>query len=440
MIYKVIRARPRPGCREAFLDQQRVWNDAMARQPGFLSVRVAEDPADPGWLTIVVAMRSRADLERFMAGDHDRVAEATGMPDLYDALEVRILDVVEPGPPAIRLDAAPPRSGPGQQIALLSELYRVSASLRAGVLCGLFDAVGEDGADLSDVCARVGRSRSSVERLVTALAAVGLLDRHGPRVVASRLARQHLVRGAPAYMGDLVLHNTRPALWARWGELSAALSLGSVDPSPDDHRLFLSAMSAIAAGGQAAALLPHVDLSNAGLLLDIGGGHGDYSMALCRRFPALRAVVLEQPASVAFARAAIGAAGLVDRIQVMSGDYRASLPPGPFQAALLSNVLRGETVEAAADVVRRVAASLEPGGLLLVQDLHPDDRPGSGPLAAALFGLHMPEAMNGAPGELKLLLSGAGFTHIEGTPLDGYVVANHLTRARRGEGLLPAPA
>jgi hypothetical protein len=53
------------------------------------------------------------------------------------------------------------------------------------------------------------------------------------------------------------------------------------------------------------------------LLLDVGAGAAGVSLALCRRFPALRAVALEPaPASAAVARAKVAEAGLSDRIEV----------------------------------------------------------------------------------------------------------------------------
>lgn len=95
MIRKLIRATVKPGCREAFLARQRHWNAVMARQPGFVSVGVATDPTDPAVVTILIAMRSRADLDRFMHGEHDATHAATRMDEVYDHLEVAVLDVVE---------------------------------------------------------------------------------------------------------------------------------------------------------------------------------------------------------------------------------------------------------------------------------------------------------------------------------------------------------
>ena len=427
MIYKLIKATVAPGCKEAFIAQQRIWNDAMARQPGFLGVTVATDPAEPDAVWIHIAMQSREDLDRFMAGDHDLVMEQTQMSGLYTRLDIHVLDVVEPGPAAVRLEVAPSRTASGYQVALLSELYRASAALRVAVQSALFDHVG-DGITLDALAAATGTSAGPVGRLVEALAALNLLVWRDGHVTLSALAARHLRRGAAGYMGDLVLHNTRPALWTRWGALDESLGLGAAD-GQGEHALFLDAMTGLARGGQVEALLDAVDLAGSRRLLDVGGGHGDYAVALCRAYPELRAVVLDQPASVSATTSFVGAAGLWDRVAVRAGDYRVDLGPGGFDAVLLSNVLRGETAEEAEDLLARISEAMTPGGLLVVQDLFMDARSGQGPLLAALFGLHMPGACNPSLDEARVLIEAAGFTDVAVTALDGQVASTHVLLA-----------
>jgi len=428
VIFKLIKATTAPGCKESFIAQQRLWNDAMARQPGFLGVQVATDPKEPDAVWIQIAMESREDLDRFMAGDHDAVQDATAMTGLYERLDIHVLDVIEPGPPAVRLEVAPSRTASGYQVAMLSELYRASALLRVAVQSRVFDHIG-DGATLDELAAAVGSSGELVGRLVEGLGALNLLRMEGERIVLTELAARHLRTAAEGYMGDLVLHNTRPALWRRWGALDESLGLGT--ESGDEHQLFLDAMTGIARGGQVQALLGAVDLAGRSRLLDIGGAHGDYSVALCRAHSGLHAVVLDQPASVAATTAFVGQAGLWDRVAVRAGDYRVDLGAGGFDVVLLSNVLRGETQEQAVGLLGRIHEAMTPGGLLVVQDLFLDEPGGQGPLLAAFFGLHMPQASNSSLGRATEMVKAAGFVDVSVTPLDGQVASNYVVRARR---------
>src|SRR5204862_8324999 len=55
-------------------------------------------------------------------------------------------------------------------------------------------------------------------------------------------------------------------------------------------------------------------------LLDIGGSHGYYSVALCRRHDGLRAVVLDLPEAVAAAAPILAAEGMGDRVVHWEGN------------------------------------------------------------------------------------------------------------------------
>lgn len=431
MICKHIKISTRPGRRDRFIEQQKVWNDWMARQAGFHASYVATDPDEPNTIYIMIFIDSHADLDRFMAGDHDTVEEITAMRDLYEKSEISILDVVEPAPPEIRFDLPLGRTGSGYQVSHLSEIYRASCALRAAVLSGLFDAV-EEGTTIANLSERLGAERAAIGRLVDGLAALNLLRRDGDVITLTPLVQTHLLRESPEYLGDLVLHNTRPALWKRWGDLSESLGLAAADVSRPDAELFLSAMSNIADAGQSKALLAALDMTGCRTLLDIGGGRGDYAFVLAEAFPDLRAVVQDLPGTAdSFNIRRADSKAAADRVHFAAGDYRTGLPDGPFDAVLLSNVLRGETLENAEALLLRIFAALNLGGQVLIQDLFPDDHPGRGPLLASLFGLHLPDAMNGSVADVARMLENAGFQLDAVLPLEGSVVANKLIRATK---------
>ena len=432
MIVKAIRASVKPGLSDEFIRRQRVWNDAMSRQEGFLFVHVAIDAARPDDVWLWIAMQTREALDRFMRTDHDLVMAETRMTETYEQLEVRILDVVEPGPPQIALDVAPSRSDDAYQLVLLSEAYRFSAVVRTALLAGIFDALDEGGIPIADLAVRRGVRVDYLHRLVDALAALQLVTVHDGRVAPAPIARRHLTRGHEAYLGDLLLHNTRPSHWQRWGTLDELLGMTPIEEQPNDQTLFALAMSGTAAAGQAAALLRAVDLKGRSRLLDVGGASGDYAIALCHAYPGLTAVVLDLTGLDSMARARISAAGLDHRVGFQAGDYRRALPDGQsFDAVLLSNVCRGETLEEAERLIARARAALAAGGVLYIQDLFVNEPEGRGPLLAACFGLHVPDAMNGSTAQVMAMLRCAGFGSVTDLPLDNYVVANRVITALR---------
>lgn len=53
---------------------------------------------------------------------------------------------------------------------------------------------------------------------------------------------------------------------------------------------------------------------------DIGGSHGYFSVAICRRHPGLRATVLDLPSAIEHAAPLLDAEGMSDRVQLVAGD------------------------------------------------------------------------------------------------------------------------
>ena len=93
MIQKIIRLRIKPHCLDQFLARQRVWNEAMAGEKGFVSVTVGTEIEHQNWVTIVIQFQSRKDLDLFMAGAHDQLEKSTRISELIEESDVRLLEL-----------------------------------------------------------------------------------------------------------------------------------------------------------------------------------------------------------------------------------------------------------------------------------------------------------------------------------------------------------
>jgi SAM-dependent methyltransferase len=123
-------------------------------------------------------------------------------------------------------------------------------------------------------------------------------------------------------------------------------------------------------------------------LIDVGGCHAAYSLALARRHPLLTATVFELPAVVPFAREIIDQAGLADRVSVQAGDFQQEGLGRGYDVALVFGVLNGEPPDGRPALIRKVYDCLDPGGRIVLRDfvLDPDR---AGPPEAAIFALQM---------------------------------------------------
>ena len=152
-------------------------------------------------------------------------------------------------------------------------------------------------------------------------------------------------------------------------------------------------------------------------LLDIGGGHGLYSMELCRRHPGLTATVLDLPGSAAVGREIVAAAGMADRVRFADGDATAgdlgtSAGRGSgYDAVLCFNLVHHLTPAQIAALFGTVHEALAPRGTLAVMDAFAD--PARRASAAANFlGLFVYLSSGSqvhTPAELRGWLREAGF-------------------------------
>jgi SAM-dependent methyltransferase len=106
--------------------------------------------------------------------------------------------------------------------------------------------------------------------------------------------------------------------------------------------------------------------SNARLLLDIGGGHAMYSVALCQKYPQLSAVVFDGSQALAVGQENITFEGVDDRVTAREGDFLTDDLGMGYDMALLFNIVHGLTPEANLDLFRKIKSTLNPGGQLVI--------------------------------------------------------------------------
>ncbi|WP_438490161.1 methyltransferase [Streptomyces sp. S186] len=127
-------------------------------------------------------------------------------------------------------------------------------------------------------------------------------------------------------------------------------------------------------------------LADARMLLDLGGSHGGYSAALCRRWPRLRARIIDLPDAVRHAAPLLAREGIGDRVSHVAADVRRyDLGRDRPDVVLISQLCHHFDDAENRQLLGRVADALEPGGLVIVQDHIAPDDPGAADLVAGLL-------------------------------------------------------
>ena len=124
-------------------------------------------------------------------------------------------------------------------------------------------------------------------------------------------------------------------------------------------------------------------------MLDIGGSHGFISVAMCRRYPALRAVVLDLPAAVKHAAPILANEQMGDRVVQRPGDALADdLGEAQWDFIYISQLVHHFDEPTNRAFMQRVARALKPGGVVAIVELIRPEKPGGSGQVGALLDLY----------------------------------------------------
>ncbi len=253
--------------------------------------------------------------------------------------------------------------------------YVEARILHAAVGLGVFDALwDEEDAGAAAVAAAIGAETRATGLLLDALTVMGLLEKDGPRYRLNDLSTTWLLSASPKDFSGMVRFDAM--MWDVWGKLEDAVRTGRPARLPDMYQtdeaetgIFIEAMdSLVKARGDAEIMADALDLGDPRRLLDMGPGPATYAIALCRRYPALRATLYDLPGTLPITERYVRASGVAERIECIAGDYRTDAIPGGYDVVFLSNIIHGENAETNETLIENLSKSLDSGGSLIIKD------------------------------------------------------------------------
>ncbi|MBI5501650.1 MAG: methyltransferase domain-containing protein [Deltaproteobacteria bacterium] len=308
----------------------------------------------------------------------------------------------------------------------------------------VFTGVGRGGT-AAEVAQRIGTDARGTAALLHHLAAAGLLAKEGGIFRSIPAARRYLDRGSPECVRDGFLHSLH--LWDRWSGLTGSVRNGL--PAPRDGKCgpaestetFIAAMHQNASA-RAPHLVHGVGTGGVRRMLDVGGGSGAYSIAFAKDNPVLRAEVLDREDVVPIAARHAAEAGVADRVTTRVGDMCADTFGFGYDLILLSAVCHMFGPDDNADIVRRAATALAPGGRLVVHDFVLDADM-AGPRPATLFVLNMlvntERGGNYSAEQYAAWMTAAGLVDVAHDPLPGPMSIVVGRRLQHGETRRSSP-
>jgi SAM-dependent methyltransferase len=261
-------------------------------------------------------------------------------------------------------------------------------AVMAGVRLGVFARLARGHATAAALAEELGLHPVGARHLLDSLTVLGHVRKSRERYSLSKRAAKWVDPASETYVGTF-LENCFD-FWEWWDSLEDVVRSGKSyeihERDPDDPH-----WPTYIRGQYELARLSAADVARrlrvpdgARRLIDVAGGHGWYAAALCRRHPGLEATVFDLPASAAVGRQIVAEAGMSDRVRHVEGDALTDDLGGPYDAALCFNLVHHFDQDTNVELLRRIRASLRPGGTLAVLDLiTSDERPDS----AAFLGL-----------------------------------------------------
>ncbi len=325
------------------------------------------------------------------------------------------------------------------ELTRLAGGYAEARAVQAAVELGVFDALKESGDPAHVAQATRGDARAT-ELLLNALAAIGLLDKKGARYSLNETSACYLVRGSPQFLGGMIAFDS--SLWRTWGDLEQAVRSGKPARAPDMYQnepaeteRFINAMdSLVRARGDAEIVAETLDLGNVGEMIDVGAGPATYPIALCRKFPALRATIFDLPATLKVTEKFVRASDVGERIKLIPGDYRRDNIPGRYQLAFLSNIIHGEGSEENERLITKIYGSLDDGGRIVIKDHILDDsrtRPSAGAIFSLLMLLTTESGKCYSLNEVKSWLEKTGFERVHEVTLPSPLTSSLVVGIKR---------
>ncbi len=270
--------------------------------------------------------------------------------------------------------------------------YWETKILLTAVKLDLFSTIDARPRTAGEVAQRIGADARTLELLMNALVATGVLTKDGDRFANTSVAQTHLVKTAPGYIGHLLmLHD---AEWNNWGKLEEAVKAGRSPVTQHvfetDPELGASVLSVLHRIGEQSgpALAKRLALGEARTMLDLGGGAGTNAIAFCSVYPELKATVFDLPQTLRVTERTVKQAGMEDRIALKPGNFNKDAFGTSYDVVLMSDILHYQDDRMNAAVVKKVHAHVNPGGRLVIKDRFLDDT-GTGPAWTTAFAVHI---------------------------------------------------
>jgi SAM-dependent methyltransferase len=305
------------------------------------------------------------------------------------------------------------------------DMYGVIANraISIALRLGIFEILRERPMTTGEVAQRTNASERGVALLMDSLEPIGYLNKVEDHYSNTALVTKWMLQDSPTTIAHLF--RFFDTVIERCGYLEETIREGKPPLSgwewfnqhPDSWEAYYAGMldgARLSADEVVSKVSLNPDVHR---LLDVGGGHGFYSIRFCQRYANLHATIFDWLQALKVAERTITSENCDERIELHNGDIWKDDLGYNYDIALLFNIIHMYSHEKNVTLIQRVRSALRPGGTLVIMDQVASKGRGSAAKAIArLQGLQLFNSVMGQTypaDEIALWLEQTGFTRIQ---------------------------
>ncbi|WP_207494183.1 methyltransferase [Aridibaculum aurantiacum] len=252
--------------------------------------------------------------------------------------------------------------------------YLVSKFVLEAIDKGVFEAIGKRKVTANDIATACKLNTTAVEKLLRLFASMGLVITSPPHFALTAKAKKWLLKDSPSSLYWLLLFDQKVCFeWMNYAStfLETGKGLQYHDSFTTEQWFYYQkAMEAVAKNAAREITRRVPSFSAPTQMLDIGGSHGLYAAAFCKKYASLKATILDLPAAVEQAQHMDRDPQVSARLSYTAGNIlHDEIGSNKYDFILLASVAHHFTEEENKLVAQKVQAALKPGGYFTIMEV-----------------------------------------------------------------------
>ena len=315
-----------------------------------------------------------------------------------------------------------------EEVLELARSFQPACILAAAADLDVFSALAPRGLTAEEVANVASSDIRGMTILLDALTALQLLDKQDDHYLVPESLKPVLTEQGASSVLAMAQHQAN--CLRRWAQLAWVIKNGrpaertpSIRGEEADAASFIGAMKNLSAP-LARKIIRELGPFAFRHLLDVGGASGTWTLAFLEACPAGKATLFDLPRVLPMAKQFLTEAGVMDRVNLVGGDYLVGPLPSGADLVWVSAIVHQNSRAQNQALFAQVFQSLESGGRIAIRDILMDQTR-TLPVAGALFAVNM----------LVGTHSGGTFTYEEMTEDLEVAGFRDIAVARRDEGM-----